>query len=306
MVTQQTCFSVIIATTGYRASLQEAVASVLQQSHHDFELVIVLDGPRNLPPGLDIEADPRIRLVRQPQRGAAAARNVGVLHSTHSWVAFLDDDDRARPNWLSTLALEAKEHLAVVTAGVRYDDGRGNAVHRWCELNPKDPTMQASSILVGGFAVRREVFAAVGGYDERLTAAENQDLGLRLCDLLLSQPQLGGSRAIREVLVDVTVQPTPEREERYGSAWSDAAIVLLDRHSERLATDPRDAAALLRIVASWNRRSGNFNLARRAAMRACMREASNMANWRSLLLSAFPRTANAIRRFSITASGQRA
>ena len=81
--------------------IAEAVKSVLGQTFEAFELLIVDDGS---PDGsLDIcraFSDPRIRYLRQENRGLAAARNTGLRHARGEFIAFLDSDDIWEPEKL--------------------------------------------------------------------------------------------------------------------------------------------------------------------------------------------------------------
>ena len=46
---------------------------------------------------------PSLRIVREPQQGLSHARNRAVAECTTEWIAFLDDDAKARPHWVETL-----------------------------------------------------------------------------------------------------------------------------------------------------------------------------------------------------------
>lgn len=87
--------SVIIPTVG-RESLSRAVLSVLSQTHPFLEVILVLNGPNELP--ISVPSDPRIVVRRCVNSGVSAARNLGVQNASHSWIAFLDDDDEWLPN----------------------------------------------------------------------------------------------------------------------------------------------------------------------------------------------------------------
>jgi len=82
----------------------EAVASVLAQSHTNWELIIIndgsTDGTADVLAGFD---DPRIKVVQQENAGVSAARNVGLDIATGDYVTFLDADDV-----LPTHALKAR------------------------------------------------------------------------------------------------------------------------------------------------------------------------------------------------------
>jgi glycosyltransferase involved in cell wall biosynthesis len=86
--------------------LGEAVRSVLAQTHHDWELIIIDDASEESFP-VDLFGDPRIRTVRNPQRqGAAASRNLGRGLARGEWVAYLDSDAVWLPIFLETMVGE--------------------------------------------------------------------------------------------------------------------------------------------------------------------------------------------------------
>ena len=94
--------SVVIPAYNYAHFLPEAIASVLAQTGADLELIVVDDGsPDNTPEVCARCADPRVRLVRQPNAGLSAARNTGIREARFPYVAFLDADDRWEPGFLS-------------------------------------------------------------------------------------------------------------------------------------------------------------------------------------------------------------
>jgi glycosyltransferase involved in cell wall biosynthesis len=98
--------SVIVPTRDRPTLLPTAVASVLEQSLGDVEVVVVDDGSQE-PVGL--AADPRVRVVRlATSRGLAAALNAGAQEAKGRWLGHLDDDDRLLPHMVEA-SLEAIE-----------------------------------------------------------------------------------------------------------------------------------------------------------------------------------------------------
>lgn len=89
--------SVIIPTFQRPLLLLEAVKSVLNQTHHDLELIIVDDDEENTitdPQLLELMNDYRVRYVKNERtKGGNGSRNTGILKSRGEYVIFLDDDD---------------------------------------------------------------------------------------------------------------------------------------------------------------------------------------------------------------------
>jgi glycosyltransferase involved in cell wall biosynthesis len=97
-------FSVVIPVYNRARSLSEALASIREQTFQDFEIVVVDDGSSDDPQSaIDQVADPRIRLIRQENKGGGAARNTGIDAARGRFIAFLDSDDRFLPHHLETM-----------------------------------------------------------------------------------------------------------------------------------------------------------------------------------------------------------
>lgn len=118
--------SVILPTYNYAHYIEEAVESVLHQTLSDFELIVIDDGSTDDTPSvLSRIDDPRVQIVRTPNRGLCAARNEGLERARGEFIAFLDADDRFRPDKLERQVrmMEAEPDLAsVFTNFVRFDD----------------------------------------------------------------------------------------------------------------------------------------------------------------------------------------
>jgi len=97
--------SVIMPVYNAASWVRRGIDSVLQQTHRHLELIAVDDGSQD--ESLAIleacaQADPRVRVLRQPTNGGvAAARNAGIAAAQGDYIAFLDADD-----WWHTSKLE--------------------------------------------------------------------------------------------------------------------------------------------------------------------------------------------------------
>src|SRR5216684_3959657 len=88
-----TLASVVIPVFNGAACIARTVESALAQRFDGFEVVVVDDGSTDRTPAILTDFGARIRVVRQHNRGPAAARNAGCRIATGSVFAFLDADD---------------------------------------------------------------------------------------------------------------------------------------------------------------------------------------------------------------------
>lgn len=178
-------FSVITATydlieRGRKDNFLKAVASVRAQTHADIEHIVVdgasTDGTTEMLN--QMLADGLFdTLISEPDQGAYDAMNRGVDAATGDFVMFLNSDDFYHdPDGLSELNWHsAADFIAspIITRGTRGD--RVSAVSkgftRVLLTMPFNPP---------GFAVRREVFLQINGFDLSFNISADYDFILRM------------------------------------------------------------------------------------------------------------------------------
>jgi glycosyltransferase involved in cell wall biosynthesis len=179
--------TIVIAAYNYGRFLPQALDSVLAQTYHDWEAVVVDDGSTDNTRDLVMSylSDPRVRYFRTDHLGQPAAKNYGVEQARGSFVAFLDADDYWSPDKLTKqLPLFSSEKVAVVYSLRRTIDELGKELvvsyvspHRGDVLRQmfKDNFVCFSSAVV-----RRDVLKAVGLFDLNIPLAIDYDLWLRV------------------------------------------------------------------------------------------------------------------------------
>lgn len=199
---------VVVPVFNDAATVEDAVRSVLEQTHRNLELVVVDDGSEDgSAERAESSFDERCRLLSRPNGGPAAARNAGVVGSAADFVAFCDADDVWSPQKL-TLQLRAlaEDPKAVLAYGwvdlvdtdlsVVVTDRRPRfSGSVWTELAGDNFIVSGSNVLI-----RRAAFETVGGFDESLWGAEDWELHCRLA-------RLGNVRVVPEVLVSYRQRP---------------------------------------------------------------------------------------------------
>jgi len=177
--------------------IEQALNSVFTQRWPADEIIIVNDGSTDDGAGVAVvERLARTRaltLLHKANGGQSSARNMGVAHSACDLVAFLDQDDLWYENHLQEL-VQPFLSPAALPLGWTYSnldeiDEHGYLVCRsylgtLSAVHPKrhiyDCIRQDMFILPSASLVCRKSFEAVGGFDERLSGYEDDDLFMRM------------------------------------------------------------------------------------------------------------------------------
>ena len=179
--------SVIIPCYGQAAFLAATIDSALGQSPSAVEVIVVDDASPDDTPAVAAAFGDRIRYVRQPNAGVAAARNTGLALARGAFVAFLDADDLLLPDMVQRHVAALREAGADVTCGgwrTIDRDGRVTAEEPPPAFGP-DPFHALLAVNLAPpvcYLFRRSAVQGVGGFDpdRRLNGHEDWDLLLRL------------------------------------------------------------------------------------------------------------------------------
>lgn len=111
MQEEQNKVSVIIPIYNAEKYLDECVSSVLNQSYHNIQVILVDDGSKdnswNICQQLR-DKDSRIEIFTQENSGVSVARNKGLDVANGKWIMFVDPDDVLDPNIIVNLMKETK------------------------------------------------------------------------------------------------------------------------------------------------------------------------------------------------------
>jgi len=177
----RTLVSVVIPAYNGEATIDETLRSVRAQTHARLEIIVVDDGSRDGTAEAVLThaaVDPRVSVMRQPNAGVAAARNLGWRSATAELIAFVDADDLWAPAKIA-------RQLEALDAG----GGRAGLAYTWyARIDPDSrvtsighrPNAQGQvlqDIFRGNFIgngsaalIRRAVLEEVGGFDPGLRA----------------------------------------------------------------------------------------------------------------------------------------
>lgn len=180
--------TVLMTVYNGRRFLRQAIESVLAQSYHDFEFLIVDDASTD--DSLEIikaYQDPRISIIQNSlNHGQTASLNAGLRKARGEFIARIDADDVALPYWLEYQMRFARREpeSAVISAWAGVINEKG-FVKQLLEIPQMHEgillrSLTASPVNHGGSVVKREVILRYGGYDESFRIVADYDLWTRL------------------------------------------------------------------------------------------------------------------------------
>ena len=177
--------SVIIPTYNRSGLFEKAVASVLEQTWKDLEILLVDDGSDDdtLLRAAQIK-DPRLRVFSQENKGVSSARNLGIAHARGSCIALLDSDD----HWLP--AKLERQLRFMHEGGFHISQTQEIWMRRGKRVNPRHihakfagwfftPSLSLCLISPSCVMFTRALWNEIGPFDETLPACEDYDLWLK-------------------------------------------------------------------------------------------------------------------------------
>jgi glycosyltransferase involved in cell wall biosynthesis len=172
--------SVVISCFNYGRYLAAAISSVKNQEGGAARVIVVDDGSTEETTKISlgkIERDPDVKLVRQANAGASAARNTGLRLVSTPYAMVLDADDLLPPNAIRMLraVLDADPRVGYAYGHIQFF-GNWSGVMRMPNF---DPWRLLFRHIVGPTALmRREVIDATGGYDAEFAHYEDWEIWL--------------------------------------------------------------------------------------------------------------------------------
>jgi glycosyltransferase involved in cell wall biosynthesis len=271
--------SVIIPVCNGEATIARAVNSVLAQSFTGTEVIVVNDGSTD--GTLKVLEHCRngmngIKVISQPNRGLAAARNVGAAASNGAVLAFLDADDAWLPGMLSktVAALERSPDSVLAYTDLVPIDDSGNPlgpsmIEDRCRHAPsmKELMTRWWGILPSAALLKRETFEACGGFSQ-----EFKSVGFEDFYMWLLARECGPFQFVPEPLVLYRWTPEPQRFEKYFSSYSIFVRLVRDHFGAAGEGLVREVTAGVVSALGYKGlvalREGNRREARRAFLRA--------------------------------------
>ncbi len=191
--------SAVIPTHNNAEFIQNAIASIHQQTHSIDEIIIIDDGSTDATETIIRKISDDIIYIWQENQGPSAARNRGVRYSSCDWIAFLDADDQWTPDKIEKqlLTLEKHPELHLISSDMAEIDIKGNtttpsvlAKHHllniFLQLNGGPipdalaMLMQKNFIPTGTVLAKRATLLSTGLFNKEVRFGEDLELWARI------------------------------------------------------------------------------------------------------------------------------
>lgn len=210
----QTSPSVAVIICAYTEArwhdLIDALTSLEHQSVRLSDVVLVIDHNPKLLERVQHELLPRFRFARAientEKRGGSGSKNSGVAATTSDWVAFLDDDATAEPDWIQRMIETVETHPDAMGVG-------GRVLPRWTADPPKSAIAPAwfppefywvfgvsyrgmpkhlqvtRNLWANNMMVKREVFLIAGGFRSEIGPVAKRPINCEETELCIRANQ---------------------------------------------------------------------------------------------------------------------
>lgn len=182
--------SVVVPTYNRVEFLSRALTSVAKQTAKCSEIIVVDDGSTddtaNLLKKLSRTIEIPLVVIRQNNKGPAAARNLGITSAKQKYIAFLDSDD----HW-NKRKIEIQYRILLDNPEYLISHTKEKWLRRGVHLNQKkkhiprhgdifDHCLQLCGVGMSTVMIRRDLFEKIGLFDENLRCCEDYDFWLRV------------------------------------------------------------------------------------------------------------------------------
>ena len=301
--------SVVIPITRYESELDEALLSVFQQKEQDYEVILVNN--HALPSVLAVaekwhlKHPDRIHIVTEQTPGAVSARNRGILSSRGEFIAFLDSDDRMKPDRLSLQISAMRQDPEINLVGSWKDEispdgeviGKDSApqIPRWASILfgktdrwKRDPFYEPQT---STFFIRASAIQKAGLFDTRFDPfwLEDTDFSFRMYEK-------GRVVIVPQSLVEYRVHSKSDSIRRifdFGLILKHDVFFSILKEKYYLKDNSASRSAFSKLKSRWLRETGIKMLAyqngerygKELIQKSLLENPSDIQNWESFLRS---------------------
>ncbi|MCX6210401.1 MAG: glycosyltransferase family A protein [Bacteroidetes bacterium] len=270
-------FSIIIPTYNRQEKLLNTLKLLTKQLYKNFEVIVVEDVYDNTFLIKPLRQKLNINYISFFERkNVSIKRNIGAKNAKGKYLIFLDDDDIVSEKWMLTFSAVLEN---------RNDDIAFCAVQSGAKIIYPEKAYTSDErewgiFLAGAFAVKKELFEAVKGYDEILRYGENTELGLRLKQVIQTK------QFINEV--GLIYQPSKNGGLKKIENTFIANNHILDKHKDWFNNNPILHFNYLSVLGVASFKLKKMKLAKHYFKKALSLKLYNPIAWFRFVLAQFP------------------
>jgi GT2 family glycosyltransferase len=237
--------SVVVAARNELQYIERCITSLCTQSYEGLYEVIVVDGLSTDGTYERLQAlqeTHTFTLLQNPKINAAAGRNIGIERAQGDYIAFIDADAVAAPDWLEQIRSTFENSNAVGVGGPDLLPEDSSELARMIglvmtsplasggRLNPStqhvmmDEERWVEHIPTVNLCLTRAIFDEVGGFDEHFVKGQDLELSYRIIQAgykLLYSPKIRVVHYRKETIMEFSKQIFK---------WAKAKIAILKKH----------------------------------------------------------------------------
>lgn len=183
--------SVIIPMYNAESTIEKCLESVFNQTYKGkMEIIIINDGSKDSSRNIvekiieNNSSDIIVKLINKENGGVSSARNLGLKNANGFYIALLDSDDEWLPRKLERQMEIFKNNSEIDFLGCSRNNEQLNIFGKLVATLHK---AKVTELLVKMFPqtstaiFKRELYLNIGGYNEKMTHAEDGELWVRFC-----------------------------------------------------------------------------------------------------------------------------
>lgn len=187
-MTEQPLVSIVTPSFNQAPYLESAMASVLDQDYPKTEYILLDGGSTDGSPEIIKKyADKLAYWISEPDRGQTDAINKGFAHANGKYLAWLNADDRLKPNAVSEAVqfLEVHPDVGMVYGCAEYIDSQGHVIGNFPAAQTDYGALRRGYVHIPQQAAfwRRDLWQQVAPLDVSFTFAMDYDLWVRLAKI---------------------------------------------------------------------------------------------------------------------------
>jgi glycosyltransferase involved in cell wall biosynthesis len=187
--------SVIIPTYNGAHRISNTLNAIMNQSVSPDEVIVVIDGSTDSTEQIVeiyTQKFKKLKIVEQPNKGRAGVRNTGAKNATGEILIFYDDDTRPEPDSILRHRDFHRAHPNSICGGFPVEDEKLMKTDiqkyklwlskKWTAKYHEGLNLLASQNLfltAANMSIPKALFDLLGGFDEKLTDAEDYELAVR-------------------------------------------------------------------------------------------------------------------------------